>query len=145
MYGYFKLNHGLQPGCSRWISPQRDKLPFQKFYVSYGSANDTQSNTATCQRVYEQVFKCCADQCGTLSLIFLDSKLPCNFGSSHPKMASAIIHRASSSTTSNSRNYDVLSFRGGGDTRRNFTDHLFTTLTAYGIQTFRDDEDNCTL
>ena len=61
------------------------------------------------------------------------------------KMASSSMHRASSSTTSNSRNYDVLSFRGGGDTRRNFTDHLFTTLTAYGIQTLRDDEDNCTL
>ena len=55
------------------------------------------------------------------------------------------MHRASSSTTSNSRNYDVfLSFRGGGDTRRNFPDHLYATLTAYGIQTFRDDEDNCT-
>ena len=61
------------------------------------------------------------------------------------KMASSSMHRASSSTTSNSRNYDVfLSFRGGGDTRRNFPDHLYATLTAYGIQTFRDDEDNCT-
>ncbi|KAL6343071.1 hypothetical protein AAG906_017883 [Vitis piasezkii] len=56
-------------------------------------------------------------------------------------MASSSTHRASSSTTSISRNYDVfLSFRGG-DTRRNFTDHLYTTLTAYGIQTFRDDEE----
>ncbi|RVW96819.1 TMV resistance protein N [Vitis vinifera] len=56
-------------------------------------------------------------------------------------MASSSTHRASSSTTSISRNYDVfLSFRGG-DTRRNFTDHLYTTLTASGIQTFRDDEE----
>ena len=56
-------------------------------------------------------------------------------------MASSSTHRASSSTTSISRNYDVfLSFRGG-DTRRNFNDHLYTTLTAYGIQTFRDDEE----
>nr|CAN67861.1 hypothetical protein VITISV_009857 [Vitis vinifera] len=56
-------------------------------------------------------------------------------------MASSSTHRASSSTTSISRNYDVfLSFRGG-DTRRNFTDHLYTTLTAFGIQTFRDDEE----
>ncbi|KAL6344258.1 hypothetical protein AAG906_037822 [Vitis piasezkii] len=45
-------------------------------------------------------------------------------------MASSSTHRASSSTTSISRNYDV-----------NFTDHLYTTLTAYGIQTFRDDEE----
>ncbi|KAL6343040.1 hypothetical protein AAG906_017852 [Vitis piasezkii] len=45
-------------------------------------------------------------------------------------MASSSTHRASSSTTSISRNYDVfLSFRGS-DTRRNFTDHLYTTLTA---------------
>ncbi|KAJ9700893.1 hypothetical protein PVL29_006292 [Vitis rotundifolia] len=56
-------------------------------------------------------------------------------------MASSSTHRASSSTTSISRNYDVfLSFRGG-DTRRNFTDYLYTTLTAYGIQTFRDGEE----
>ncbi|RVW38660.1 TMV resistance protein N [Vitis vinifera] len=56
-------------------------------------------------------------------------------------MASSSTHRASSSTTSISRNYDVfLSFRGR-DTRRNFTDHLYTTLTASGIQTFRDDEE----
>ncbi|RVW96796.1 TMV resistance protein N [Vitis vinifera] len=56
-------------------------------------------------------------------------------------MASSSTHRASSSTTSISRNYDVfLSFRGS-DTRRNFTDHLYTTLTASGIQTFRDDKE----
>ncbi|KAL6344338.1 hypothetical protein AAG906_037917 [Vitis piasezkii] len=55
-------------------------------------------------------------------------------------MASSSTHRASSSSTI-SRNYDVfLSFKGG-DTRKNFTDHLYTTLTAYGIQTFRDDEE----
>ena len=42
---------------------------------------------------------------------------------------------------SNPRSYDVfLSFRGE-DTRKNFTDHLYATLVAYGIHTFRDDEE----
>ena len=55
-------------------------------------------------------------------------------------MASSSTRRASSAT-SISRNYDVfLSFRGG-DTRKNFTDHLYTTLTSYGIHTFKDDEE----
>ncbi|XP_059592933.1 disease resistance protein RUN1-like [Vitis vinifera] len=55
-------------------------------------------------------------------------------------MASSSTRRASSAT-SISRNYDVfLSFRGG-DTRKNFTDHLYTTLTAYGIHSFKDDEE----
>ena len=37
--------------------------------------------------------------------------------------------------------YDVfLSFRGE-DTRRNFTDHLYTSLTENGIHTFRDSEE----
>ena len=75
-----------------------------------------------------------------LSLIFFDSKLPWNFGTSNPKMASSSTHGASSST-SISPNYDVfLSFRGV-DTRKNFTDYLYTTLVRYGIQTFRDNEE----
>ncbi|KAJ9551303.1 hypothetical protein OSB04_015348 [Centaurea solstitialis] len=38
-------------------------------------------------------------------------------------------------------NYDIfLSFRGE-DTRHNFTDHLYETLTNAGIRTFRDNED----
>ncbi|PRQ21569.1 putative TIR domain-containing protein [Rosa chinensis] len=37
--------------------------------------------------------------------------------------------------------YDVfLSFRGE-DTRKNFTDHLYTNLIKKGIHTFRDDEE----
>ena len=47
-----------------------------------------------------------------------------------------------SSSTSSSRKwkYDVfLSFRGE-DTRKSFTDHLYTTLKQKGIFTFRDDE-----
>jgi hypothetical protein len=38
-------------------------------------------------------------------------------------------------------NYDVfLSFRGE-DTRKNFTDHLYSALVRVGIRTFRDDEE----
>jgi len=37
--------------------------------------------------------------------------------------------------------YDVfLSFRGE-DTRKTFTDHLYTALVQVGIQTFRDDDE----
>ncbi|RVW26253.1 hypothetical protein CK203_108872 [Vitis vinifera] len=44
-------------------------------------------------------------------------------------MASTSTHRASS-TSSNPRSYDVfLSFRGD-DTRKNFTDHLYTSLVT---------------
>ncbi|XP_059441190.1 disease resistance protein RPV1-like [Corylus avellana] len=50
----------------------------------------------------------------------------------------------STSTSSFSRphwNYDVfLSFRGE-DTRKNFTDHLYSALLRVGIHTFRDDEE----
>ncbi|XP_010245185.1 PREDICTED: TMV resistance protein N-like [Nelumbo nucifera] len=50
--------------------------------------------------------------------------------------------RSSSSVSSTSRwNYDVfLSFRGE-DTRKNFTDHLYTALVQKGVYTFRDDEE----
>jgi hypothetical protein len=54
--------------------------------------------------------------------------------------------QSNSSTTSTSFsklhcNYDVfLSFRGK-DTRKNFTDHLYSALVRLGIRTFRDDEE----
>ena len=55
-------------------------------------------------------------------------------------MASTSAQEASSST-STPHSYDVfISFRGE-DTRKNFTDHLYTTLVAYGVHTFRDDEE----
>ena len=66
------------------------------------------------------------------TLSFL-SKPSCNSSGTSPKMAS--------SSTSNPHSYDVLlSFRGE-DTRKNFTDHLYNSLVAYGIHTFRDDEE----
>ncbi|CAI0376811.1 unnamed protein product [Linum tenue] len=47
---------------------------------------------------------------------------------------------ASASSSSARYRYHVfLSFRGG-DTRRNFTDHLYTALMKAGINTFRDDD-----
>ena len=47
---------------------------------------------------------------------------------------------SSSSSPSRKLKYDVfLSFRGE-DTRKSFTDHLYTTLKQKGIFTFRDDE-----
>ena len=55
-------------------------------------------------------------------------------------MASTSAQKASSSP-STPHSYEVfISFRGE-DTRKNFTDHLYTTLVAYGIHTFRDDEE----
>ena len=51
-------------------------------------------------------------------------------------MAVAIAQEASSSNC-----YDVfLSFRGE-DTRKTFTDHLYTALVQHGFRTFRDDND----
>ena len=45
-----------------------------------------------------------------------------------------------SSSSSKRGKYDVfLSFRGE-DTRKNFTDHLYTALKQKGISTFKDDE-----
>ncbi|XWS65098.1 hypothetical protein CRYUN_Cryun05aG0061700 [Craigia yunnanensis] len=53
-------------------------------------------------------------------------------------MAVSIVHEASTSITRYA--YHVfLSFRGA-DTRKNFTDHLYTALMQAGIHTFRDDE-----
>lgn len=47
---------------------------------------------------------------------------------------------ASSSSSSSSRKYDVFLSFCGVDTRKNFTDHLYTALKQKGIITFRDDE-----
>jgi len=60
-------------------------------------------------------------------------------------MASTCSESPFSSSSSSSRhriwNYDVfLSFRGE-DTRKNFTDHLYTALIQAGIHTFRDDNE----
>ncbi|KAJ6951285.1 TMV resistance protein N [Populus alba x Populus x berolinensis] len=59
-------------------------------------------------------------------------------------MASTSSEFSFSSSSSSSRhrwNYDVfLSFRGE-DTRKNFTDHLYTALIQAGIHTFRDDNE----
>ncbi|WKA11249.1 hypothetical protein VitviT2T_028771 [Vitis vinifera] len=55
-------------------------------------------------------------------------------------MTSSTIQRASSSTCIRNSYHVFLSFRGE-DTRKNFTDHLYTTLVAYGLQVFRDDEE----
>ena len=57
-------------------------------------------------------------------------------------METALSSFPSSSTSSSIEQwkYDVfLSFRGE-DIRNNFMDHLFTTLTEKGINTFKDDE-----
>ncbi|KAK9944516.1 hypothetical protein M0R45_010080 [Rubus argutus] len=50
--------------------------------------------------------------------------------------------RQEASSSSNTRfSFDVfLSFRGE-DTRKNFTDHLYTAFTDAGFSTFRDDEE----
>ena len=53
-------------------------------------------------------------------------------------MAVSIVHEACTSISRYA--YHVfLSFRGT-DTRKNFTDHLYTALVQVGIHTFRDDE-----
>ncbi|XP_058005225.1 disease resistance protein RPV1-like [Hevea brasiliensis] len=57
--------------------------------------------------------------------------------------ASNVFSDSSSSSSSSSKrkwNHDVfLSFRGK-DTRKNFTDHLYTSLIQAGISTFRDND-----
>lgn len=47
---------------------------------------------------------------------------------------------SSSSSSSSSNNHDVFLSFCGVDTRKNFTDHLYTALVQKGINTFRDDE-----
>ena len=52
----------------------------------------------------------------------------------------ALLPSASSSSSFKRWKYDVyLNFRGE-DTRKKFTDHLYTSLKQKGISTFRDDE-----
>ncbi|RVW62906.1 TMV resistance protein N [Vitis vinifera] len=58
-------------------------------------------------------------------------------------MASTSTQIASSSYSYSTHGYDYdvfLSFRGE-DTRKNFTDHLYSALVANGVRTFRDDEE----
>ena len=64
----------------------------------------------------------------------------CNSRTSNSQMTSSTTQRASSSTCILNSYHVFLSFRGE-DTRKNFTDHLYTTLVAYGLQVFRDDEE----
>ena len=47
---------------------------------------------------------------------------------------------SSSSSSSRKWKYDVFLSFSGEDTRKNFTDHLYATLTQKGIITFRDDK-----
>ena len=47
---------------------------------------------------------------------------------------------SSSSSSCPQWNYDVFLSFCGVDTRKNFTDHLYTALKQKGIITFRDDE-----
>eukprot|EP00258_Populus_trichocarpa_P031994 XP_024448013.1 TMV resistance protein N-like [Populus trichocarpa] len=54
-------------------------------------------------------------------------------------MAAAKYQASSSSRFSHCKYQVFLSFRGE-DTRKNFTDHLYTALLQAGIHTFRDDE-----
>jgi hypothetical protein len=55
-------------------------------------------------------------------------------------MASGKYQESSFSRFSNCKYQVFLSFRGE-DTRKNFTDDLYTTLVQAGIHTFRDDDE----
>uniref|UniRef100_A0A5B6YS55 Putative TMV resistance protein N-like n=1 Tax=Davidia involucrata TaxID=16924 RepID=A0A5B6YS55_DAVIN len=55
-------------------------------------------------------------------------------------MAAVRAGEASSSSTRRCSYEVFLSFRGK-DTRKNFTDHLYTALMQAGIRTFRDDDE----
>ncbi|KAG5234673.1 TMV resistance protein [Salix suchowensis] len=55
-------------------------------------------------------------------------------------MAAGKYQESSSSRFSNCKHQVFLSFRGS-DTRKNFTDHLYTALAQAGIHTFRDDDE----
>jgi hypothetical protein len=59
---------------------------------------------------------------------------------SHFSVQSNSTTRTTSSSSQSGWDYDVfLSFRGE-DTRKNFTDHLYSALMGVGIRTFRDDD-----
>jgi hypothetical protein len=55
-------------------------------------------------------------------------------------MASGKYQESSFSRFSNCKYQVFLTFRGE-DTRKNFTDHLYTALVQAGIHTFRDDDE----
>uniref|UniRef100_A0A2K1R808 TIR domain-containing protein n=1 Tax=Populus trichocarpa TaxID=3694 RepID=A0A2K1R808_POPTR len=55
-------------------------------------------------------------------------------------MASGKYQESSFSLFSNCKYQMFLTFRGE-DTRKNFTDHLYTALVQAGIHTFRDDDE----
>jgi hypothetical protein len=55
-------------------------------------------------------------------------------------MASGKYQESSFSLFSNCKYQVFLTFRGE-DTRKNFTDHLYTALVQAGIHTFRDDDE----
>uniref|UniRef100_A0A6N2KIY0 TIR domain-containing protein n=1 Tax=Salix viminalis TaxID=40686 RepID=A0A6N2KIY0_SALVM len=55
-------------------------------------------------------------------------------------MAAGKYQESSSSRFSNCKHQVFLSFRGS-DTRKNFTDHLYSALVQAGIHTFRDDDE----
>jgi hypothetical protein len=55
-------------------------------------------------------------------------------------MAGGKYQESSSSRFSNCKHQVFLSFRGE-DTRRKFTDHLYTALVQAGIHRFRDDDE----
>ncbi|XP_050242466.1 disease resistance protein RPV1-like [Quercus robur] len=54
--------------------------------------------------------------------------------------ASSSFPSSSTSSSTEQWKYDVFLSLRGEDTRNNFMDHLFTTLTEKGINTFKDDE-----
>jgi len=56
------------------------------------------------------------------------------------EMAGGKYQESSSSRFSNCKHQVFLSFRGE-DTRRKFTDHLYTALVQAGIHRFRDDDE----
>lgn len=69
-----------------------------------------------------------------MALYYYSSHISVNF------LLSDFISMASTSSAQTHYEYDLfLSFRG--DTRNNFTDHLYKALTEAGIRTFRDDDE----
>ncbi|KAM5574750.1 hypothetical protein ABKV19_013941 [Rosa sericea] len=60
---------------------------------------------------------------------------------SSPSVTTKVDIPSSSSPPSGKLTYDVFLSFSGKDTRKNFTDHLYTALKQKGIYTFRDDEE----
>ncbi|KAL6179552.1 hypothetical protein ACLB2K_051066 [Fragaria x ananassa] len=83
--------------------------------------------------------------CCLLAFTFSHKQTPATPDTSASVTTNTEVIPSSSSSSSSPRSgkltYDVfLSFRGE-DTRKNFTDHLYTALLQKGIHTFRDDEE----